>query len=62
VIEILIDNIPGQPAEFVASHGVGLHDGNAFSIRMSRNGRVQPKMIPSKSFTLGYYPKNIWYD
>lgn len=65
MIEILvkIENTP--PAEFVMSHGTGLHNGNGQSMKMARMGRVwkcKGRMIPSKSFTLGIYPKNLWWQ
>lgn len=62
MLNLIMKTESSQPAEFVASHGTGLHNGDSNSIRMARQGRREPKMIKSKSFTLGIYPKNMWWE
>lgn len=59
MIEFLLPDPPTKFAKEVMSHGTKLHNGNAYNIKMSRHGREKGKMIPSKSYLLGAYPRNV---
>lgn len=59
MIEFLLPDPPTKFAPTVMSYGTNLHnDGDPHKIKMARHGREKGKMIPSKSFTLGAYPRN----
>lgn len=59
MIEFLLPDPPTKFASHVMSHGTELHNGSSTNIKMARHGRVKGKMIPSKSFTMGAYPRNV---
>ena len=58
MIEVLLPDPPTKFVEFVMSHGTKLHNGSSTAIKMARDGRESGKMIKSKSFELGAYPRN----